>query len=206
MQLGLYRAGVLLVLLNCFLVAEARGERRSAKMGVFTKDGAEIDLKLPFADASGRAGPLKSFLKPGRPFILVPTFYRCPRLCSLTVSGLLEYVNQSKLRLGNDYSIVMYSFNPAEGPAEACEKELATLRRVERDSDETGWKFLTGSEGSISQLNGELDFRVRMADKEFEHSSAIFVFSPEGRLRRYFAGVEFPTTKVDAALLGKTAE
>ncbi len=201
MQLG-KRAGALLAFCHSVLIGAsiAIAESRAPRMGVFTRPGTTIDLSVSFIGADGLSKPLRSFLGAGTPFILVPTFYHCPRLCSLTFAGLEEFVNESALRLGADYQIVAYSFNPAERNSDAEERRSRFVSRLKQPPGETGVVFLAGSEKSIEAINSQLDFRVRMADKEFEHSSAIFVFGPSGKLVRYFAGVEFPKERVDAAL------
>ncbi len=175
-------------------------EGKTPAMGIFTRPDTTLDLSVPFQGPDGAVKPLRSFLTAGSPFILVPTFYHCPRLCGLTFGGLKEFVNGSSLRLGADYQIVAYSFNPEEQRADAEESRRRFVSGLKHQPPQAGVVFLTGSIHSIHALNTKLDFRVRMADREFEHSSAIFVFGPSGRLVRYFAGVEFPAQRVDAAL------
>lgn len=201
MQLG-RRVGALLALCNAVLIGAsiATAEGRAPRMGIFTRPGATLDLSVPFIGVDGASKPLRSFLGAGLPFILVPTFYHCPRLCGLTFTGLEEFVNGSALRLGIDYQIVAYSFNPAERNGDAAERRARFLSRLKQPSGDGGVVFLAGTSESIDAINSQLDFRVRMADKEFEHSSAIFIFGPSGKLVRYFAGVEFPKDRVDAAL------
>lgn len=166
-------------------------------MGVFTKPNATIEMDLKFVNEQGREVKLRERAAADKPFILVPTFYQCPRLCGLTFSGVVDLINKLPLALGKDYSVVSYSFNPAEGPKEAATKKDSVLKRLKiPEADRQGWYFLTGSADSIQKLNDQLDFRVRMADKEFEHSSAIFIVGPDGRVRKYFAGVEFDPARV----------
>lgn len=201
MQLGRGAAALLTLCLIALSGASvAIAESRAPKMGVFTRPGVTIDLSVPFVGADGAAKPLRSFLTPGTPFILIPTFYHCPRLCGLTFAGLEEFVNGSALRLGSEYQIIAYSFNPEEQHGDSEERRAQFESRLKVPYAAAGTVFLTGSKESIEALNSQLDFRVRMADKEFEHSSALFIFGPSGKLVRYFAGVEFPPERVDAAL------
>jgi protein SCO1/2 len=170
-------------------------------MGIFTKPDAGIDLTRSFVDSSGANGPLQGFLLGDRPFILVPIFYRCPRLCGLTVSGVVELVNHLTLELGRDYSVVMYSFNPDDTRRDAEEKRAKMVARINKKPlSSASVRFLTAKPEVISSTNDELGFRVRYADKELEHSSAIFVVTPDGGVVRHFAGVEFNPSKVAQAL------
>jgi len=181
--------------------AAADEKQPRIRMGIFTSKDARIDMTLPFTDADGVQLPLSRLVIPDKPFILVPIFYKCPRLCSLTFGGVIELINALPLTLGIDYSVVSYSFNPQEGPNDAREKRTEVVRRLKKQpAPPSGWAFVTGSPGSISALNDQLGFRIRLADKEIEHSSAIFVVSPDGTVRRYFAGIEFNVEKVQRTL------
>lgn len=196
------RLGLLLLGVGLFVGAlPVHGDTVQPRMGVFTKPNAQLDLGLEFVDADGVGGTLQDFAPKGRPFILVPIFYKCPRLCGLTFGGVVSLANALPLTLGSDYGIIAFSFNPAEGPREAAEKRESVLKQLKtKPSPENSWRFLTGSSEAIAALNSQLGFRVRMADKEFEHSSAIFVVRPDGRVARHFTGVEFDAPKVTAAL------
>ncbi len=199
----LRRCAVALVLAFGLLLEApaARADVVQPGMGVFIQPNAQVDLGLEFVDAGGIRGTLKDFVPKNRPFILVPIFYKCPRLCGLTFSGLIELVDNLPLILGTDYGIVAFSFNPAEGPNEAAEKRDSVLKRLKAQPVPlNGWRFLTGDGKAIAALNSQLGFRVRMADQEFEHSSAIFVAGPNGTVARHFTGVEFDPRKVAAAI------
>lgn len=199
MRLGLVRCAALAVVWG-MLASPLLADTRQPRMGIFTKPGATVDLTLPLVDEEGRAMPLRDFIRSGKPFILVPIFYKCPRLCGLTFGGVIELVNNLPEKLGEDYVVVSYSFNPKEGPKDAQEKRSEVFQRLKvKPVPTTGWRFLTASSESINALNESIGFRVRMADTQFEHSSAIFIVSPSGVVQKYFAGVEFNPKLVSAA-------
>src|SRR6185436_13509531 len=62
-----------------------------------------------------------------------------------------------------------------------------------RASAANGWHFLTGDEASIKQLTDAVGFRYHWDDatSQFAHASAVYVATPEGKLARYFYGVEY---------------
>jgi protein SCO1/2 len=174
---------------------------RQPRMGIFTKADARIDMALPFVDSSGEAITLAGAVPDSKPFILVPVFYQCPRLCGLTTSGVIDLINALSLKLGSDYRVIAYSFNPADTPAHAQEKRAKAVQRITlQPVAVTSFRFLTATSETISAINSQLDFRVRYADKELEHSSAIFIVRPDGAIVRYFAGVEFNPDRVAMAL------
>ncbi len=199
-----------LPLLFCALLFsrwDASGDDQQPRMGIFTRPGARIDMTRALVDSAGVTKPLRDFVEPGLPFILVPIFYRCPRLCGLTVSGVIDLVNHLPMTLGDDYSVVMYSFNPDDTTHDAAEKRAQTVARLNKKPVRQGaLRFLTASSDAIEALNDALGFRVRFADKEIEHSSAIFVVTPDGAVTRYFAGIEFEPNKVAAALEDATPQ
>src|SRR5204863_2549273 len=65
------------------------------------------------------------------------------------------------------------------------------LRRYAKSA--TGWRFLTGSEAQIKGLARAVGFRYAYdpRTRQFAHASAIMVLTPEGRLSRYFYGIEY---------------
>lgn len=197
----------------CFLIltlvagvywGELRADGRQPRMGIFTKSDARLAMSLEFVDSGGARGSLKELVLAERPFILVPVFYKCPRLCGLTVSGVVDLVNHLPLSLGDDYSVIFYSFNPDDTTKDAAEKRASTLSRLaQKPVSPSALRFLTASAATIQAINEQLGFRIRYADKELEHSSAIFIVRPDGTVRRYFAGVEFSPTRVGQVLQGE---
>lgn len=205
MRIAAFRCGAILrsLVLAVTVCVAAHGEARQPRIGIFTKEGASIDLSLQFVDSGGARASLRSMAIPNRPFILVPIFYRCPRLCGLTLSGVADLVNRLSLTLGKDYFLIAYSFNPDDTVADASERRLALIGRLSQaPTQDNAVQFLISDREAIATINEQLGFRVRYADKELEHSSAIFVVSPNGEVRRYFAGVEFDPEKVGASLRG----
>ena len=57
-----------------------------------------------------------------------------------------------------------------------------------------GWHFLTGSAESINALTKAVGFQYQYDPKinQYAHATAIMVLTPQGRISRYFYGVEFP--------------
>ena len=61
-----------------------------------------------------------------------------------------------------------------------------------RDSS-TGWHFLTGRQDQIEQLAAAVGFRYEYDEDtdQYIHASGIMVLTPEGKLARYFYGIDF---------------
>ncbi len=66
-----------------------------------------------------------------------------------------------------------------------------------------GWHFLTGPQTSIDALTRAIGFHYRYdpATKVFLHASGVMVLTPQGKLARYFYGVEYEPKDLRLGLL-----
>jgi protein SCO1/2 len=66
-----------------------------------------------------------------------------------------------------------------------------------------GWHFLTGDQESIRQLTDAVGFRYHYdeATKQFAHASAIMVATPQGKLSRYYYGIEYSARDLRLGLI-----
>jgi protein SCO1/2 len=88
------------------------------------------------------------------------------------------------------------SFDPRETVALAAAKKrtyVGYLPEAKRSAATAGWHFLTGDEASIGRLTQAIGFRYHFDDatNQFAHASAIYVATPQGKLARYFYGIEY---------------
>jgi protein SCO1/2 len=170
--------------------------------GIFTELGESLDPKIEFEDTDGSKIRLETFLNQGKPVLIVPGYYRCPRLCGLVLGGVVQLVKELDLKLGEDYRILTYSFNPTETSAEAlAKKQHYTKLLAEAGKDIRGWEFLVASKENSSALNKQLGFGVVPDDLDFAHSAAIYVISPQARISQYFANIDFSARDVKLALV-----
>jgi len=165
-----------------------------ARIGLDQKLGAHVDLSLPFLDEAGSPLTL-SRIADGRPVLLVLSYYRCPMLCTYVLTGLVQGLDGISLQPGRDYRVAAVSIDPREGPPLAADKKRSYLARIGRDPGASeGWRFLTGTQSSISALAASVGFRYAYdkASGEYAHPAAVVALTPDGRVSRYFPGVEFP--------------
>ena len=99
------------------------------------------------------------------------------------------------------------SFDPRETPVLASGKKKSNLDRYKRPESATGWHFLTGDEPSIKALTNAAGFHYVWDDKtqQFAHPSGIIVTTPDGKLSRYFFGIEYAPRDVKFALIESSA-
>jgi protein SCO1/2 len=164
--------------------------------------GRALPLNLPFRDASGAAVQLGDYFG-DKPVLLVPAYYECPMLCGLVLNGVVSTLRTLAFDAGREFTVVTFSISPSETPQQAAAKKTEFLSKYRRQGSETGWHFLTGSAAAIRQLTDAIGFRYERDDAtgQYAHASGIVVATPDGRLSRYFYGVEYPPRDLRLALV-----
>ena len=137
-----------------------------------------------------------------RPVILAPVYYRCPLLCNQLLNGLTRSLKPVSLDAGKDFDVVAFSINPDETPELAGPKKAAYLERYDRPGSEAGWHFLTGDQASITALARPIGFRYTYnpATKLYAHAAGVVIVTPDGRIARYFYGIDFPPKELETEL------
>ncbi len=152
-----------------------------------------IPLDLKFRDEKGNAVELGEFFGQ-KPVILTLVYYQCPMLCTQVLNSLAYSLKEVPLELGKDFEVVTVSIDPTERPVLAEAKRQLYVGIYARPGVEQGWHFLTGDEPQIKALAAAVGFHYAY-DKtsgQFAHPSGIMVLTPDGRLARYFYGIEYP--------------
>jgi protein SCO1/2 len=151
-----------------------------------------LPLDATLRDEEGREVQLGEYFGE-QPVILALVYYECPMLCTLELNGVLKAIRVLPLALGKDYQIVTVSFDPGETPELAQRKKEEYLAQYRHPGAEQGWHFLTGDAESIRRLTDAAGFQYTYdpATDLFSHASALMVVTPEGKLSRYFYGIEY---------------
>jgi len=170
-------------------------------VGINQKMGAQIPLDVPFADESGRDVTLRQYL--GKPVILALVYYQCPSLCNMVLNGVLSSAKSLDLTAGKQYDVIAVSFDPRETPQMAAAKKQTYVKDYQRQRADQGWHFLTGPETSTKALAAAVGFRYvyDAMTNQYAHSSAIMILTPEGRVARYFYGIQYPPRDVRLGLV-----
>jgi protein SCO1/2 len=122
----------------------------------------------------------------------------------LVVVGSLKMLSFNP---GRDYDVVFVSFDTRETPDMAAKKKAAALAQYRRPETVNGWHFLTGKEDSVHALAAAANFRYSFDAEHniFAHASGIMLITPDGRISRYFYGVEYPSRDVRLGLVDASA-
>jgi protein SCO1/2 len=162
-------------------------------VGIEQRLDAQIPPDLAFRDETGRAVKLGDYFGK-KPLILDLVYYNCPMLCGESLAGLTGALRLVKFDAGDQFDVVIVSFDPRETPEMAAAKKADYIKRYGRPNTASGWHFLTGSAQSIDALTKAVGFQYQYDSRlnQFAHATAIMVLTPQGRISRYFYGVDFP--------------
>jgi protein SCO1 len=172
------------------------------EIGIDQRLDMPIPSDLEFRDADGRVLRFHELLFE-RPVLLVPVYYRCPMLCGEALRGLVGALKAIPLQVGRDFDVVIASFDPSETPALAAQKRAEILADYGDRGLSSGWHFLTGSEPSTKSLTKAIGFRYAYdpTSGQFAHASVVVVLTPEGKISRYFFGIDYAPRDLRLALV-----
>jgi protein SCO1/2 len=162
-------------------------------VGIDQRLNAQVPLDLMFRDETGKAVRLGDYFG-GKPVILSLAYYECPMLCTLVLNGLASALKVLSFDIGKQFNVVTVSFNPTETPALAAAKKETYLKAYGRAGAADGWHFLTGEAAAIERLTEAVGFHYQYDPerKQYAHAAGIMILTPQGKIARYFYGVEFP--------------
>ena len=162
-------------------------------VGLEPKLGAAVPGELAFRDETGAPVRLGQYFAEGRPVLLSLVYFGCPMLCGQVSTAVTAALRTLNLDAGKDFTVLTVSFDPHDGPEIARQRKHETLGRYGRPTADAGWHFLTGDAAAIHALTDAVGFRYAWDDvgQQFAHVAAIMVLTPDGRVARYFPGVEY---------------
>ena len=198
---------LLAVLSGVFLAATALGQSMTQgilsppaslrppyleNVGIEQRLDGPVPADLAFVDDIGRGVKLGDYFGK-KPLILNLVYYNCTMLCGEALAGLSASMKVIKFDVGDQFDVITVSFNPQETPDLAASKKKEYVKRYGRAGAEKGWHFLTGRAESINALAKAVGFQYQYdaTRNQYAHTTAIMVLTPEGRISRYFYGVEF---------------
>ncbi|HXJ16372.1 MAG TPA: SCO family protein [Candidatus Polarisedimenticolia bacterium] len=166
------------------------------------KLNSSIPLNLVFRDEHGRSVELGRYF--GRkPVVLSLVYYTCPMLCTQVLNGLDRALKEIPMSIGKDFNVVTVSIDPADRPVLAEAKQALYTGMYGRSGAAQGWHFLTGDEPQIKQLADAVGFRYAYDpdSKQFAHAAGIMLLTPQGKISRYYYGVQYPVRDLRLGLV-----
>jgi len=171
-------------------------------VGIDQRLNEQAPLDAVFKDEQGQEVRLGRFFK-GKPVVLSLVYYSCPMLCTQVLNGELGAFRNVSFNIGEQFEVVTISFDARETPPLALAKKQTYIKGYNRPGGEAGWHFLTGDEANIKRLAEAVGFHYAWDEqtKQFAHASGIMVLTPEGKLGRYFYGIDYPPKDLRLALV-----
>ena len=177
---------------------------------------AALSMDTALVDSSGRSVRLGDYFNDGRAVLLVPGYYRCPQLCGLVMQGLLQALHEAKVPR-RTLRILRVSIDPEDTPATAMARreldlayadfllgaqpadaalELEALIAPAADSArltrQAGFAY-----SPLAPASGDSKAELR---PRYAHPAAVLVATPQGRVSRYFMGIDFDPPELRLAI------
>ena len=173
-------------------------EADESKVGLDEKLGTVIPLDLVFTDEQGNPVSLAELVT--RPTIIAPVYYRCPNVCHFLQGDLARVLPELKLKGGEDYQVVSFSFDDKEKPELAQRSRDTYYAAMKNQYPDKAWRFLTGDRETILQLTDAAGYRFQKVGTDFLHPVVFFVVSPDGKIVRYLHGTHILPKDLTLAL------
>ncbi len=172
------------------------------KVGIDQRLDAQVPLDLTFRDEAGRTVALRDYFS-GKPVILTLVYYECPMLCTQVLNGAVAAFKTMNFTAGKEFEVITVSFNPKDTAALAAGKKTTYLNKYGRPDAAAGWHFLTGDQPAIDALAKAVGFRYVYdeATEQYVHASAMMLLTPQGRMSKYFYGIEYPPRDIRLGLI-----
>jgi len=172
------------------------------EVDIIQKLGNQIPLGAAFVDENGANVTLGDYFGK-RPVVLALVYYECPMLCTQVLNGVFSTMEAMPFTTGNEFDLLVISFDPGETPALAMNKKNAYFERYRRPGAERGMHFLTGRPEAITQITDAVGFKYAYdaAIDQFAHPAALTVLTSTGTVSRYLYGIEFAPKDLRLALV-----
>jgi protein SCO1/2 len=164
--------------------------------------GQQLPLDATFRDETGREVALGDYFGK-KPIVLAFVYYQCPMLCTQIMNGISSALKAVAFTPGKEFDIVLISFDPRDKFETANAKKRAHLQHWSVQDQADGWHFLTGEPEMIQRVTKAAGFSYAWDEptQQFAHVSGVLTLTPDGRLSRYFYGVEFSPKDLRLALV-----
>lgn len=166
----------------------------------------QVPLDAEFRDETGNTVKLGDYFGT-KPVVISLVYYNCPMLCNQVLVGLVGGLRAVPFTIGKEFDVVTVSFDPRETAADAEKKKESLLRSYDRADATRGWHFLTGDKTSIDRLAQAVGFHYVFDEKtnQFAHASGVMLATPQGKLSRYFYGIEYQPRDLRLGLVEASA-
>lgn len=174
----------------------------SSKVRLEQRLNEQAPLDTVFRDDTGKTVRLGDYFGK-KPILLMLPFYKCPGICKDELMGIVRSLKQINFNVGNEFDVVIVSINPKETPDIAALRKEQYVKDYQRPDTAHGWHLLTGEEAQIRRLADAVGFYYVYDTKtdQYNHPAGLMVLTPQGKLSRYFYGVQYDPRTLKLALI-----
>ncbi|MDX2146006.1 MAG: hypothetical protein SFZ23_00660 [Planctomycetota bacterium] len=164
--------------------------------------GDTLPLHIAFKNSEAQEITLGTYFgthADAKPAIVAMVYYRCPVVCGVVMDKIAQSVEGLDYTVGDQYRVLLFSFDPGESPQAAAAKKqhyLSGYSRGDTTEAKRGWEFHVGTEVASTELATALGFPFKPLDNgEFSHPVAMYIVSPTGKISRAFYGYDLPPSR-----------
>jgi protein SCO1/2 len=161
---------------------------------------AVLPASLLLQGENGETKTLQQWLG-NTPSVWILADYTCKTLCGPVISIVSQALEQSGLRPGKDFRLIVAGLDPKDSAKDAAAMKDAQLGTTGGLAEQAF--FLRGAADDIRQLTDAFGFRS-VYDSEhdqFAHPAAAFVVTRAGRIARVLSGLALDPTDLRLALV-----
>jgi protein SCO1/2 len=171
--------------------------------GVVVPPNAQLPLDAIVSDASGGQRRLRELIS--RITVLIFADYKCRTLCGPVVSFVASALEQSGLRAGDQFQLVVIGLDPNNAAADA-----SNMRRSRIDPSSALFgasEFVTADQPTIRALTEALGYRYFRDAEEgsYIHPAAAYVLTTSGQVSRVLTGLGLTGADMRLALVEASA-
>ncbi|MDF1809545.1 MAG: SCO family protein [Phycisphaerales bacterium] len=205
---------MLLAIASVLLIAPvASGQRLLERGEVKELNGVEVSEQLGnhvpldaiFTNSNGDEIEFGSYFDGDTPVILVMVYYECPVVCPVVLSQLSASLNKLDYIAGEDFKLLVVSFDQAETTTLALGERTKFLDGYTKgavQASRDGIAFHTGDVVNIRRLVNSVGFAFNPLDNgEYSHPISLMILSPKGKVTRYMYGFDYPSQELKLSLL-----
>jgi protein SCO1 len=169
--------------------------------------GVQLSLDTEFRDETGKIVKLREYFGK-RPMVFVLVYHECPMLCNVVLNNMVSSLRSLEFTPGVEYDVLTISIAPNETSSLASAKRRGYVTKFQKIETLNHWHFLTGDEPNIRKIANEVGFNYAYdaTSGQYAHASGIMILTPEGKISRYFYGVDYPTRDLRFGIMEASEE
>lgn len=191
-------------------------------VGVEERLGERVPGDIALYDAEGRSVLMGDYFAASRddkrPVVLMMVYYDCPLLCGLVMEKAHEAWNRLSYQVGEDFKVVVVSFDHTNTPAMAKGQQSSYATRYvhsaeirsdaeKREAFDASFNFHTTTAGEARRLADSIGFNYNFIPGvggragEYSHPAVLTVLMPDGTISRYLEALDLEPKQLRIGLL-----